>query len=326
MEILIFSQHDGEYFLKLFLVAILLLLALLIACTLITQFLAAIARRKIPPTGKFTEVTGGKIHWTDTGEGETILLLHGLGGNSHNFNYMIPELAKHYRVISVDRIGSGWSTRESLDFAGIDSQSNAIVDFIEKEQLQSPLLVGHSLGGAFSISIGIKFPKKIRGLALICPASMAMERIPKIFRDLEVNNSFARTFLANVLSGPFGLMKQKEFLTEIFKPEPVDADFDVKGGAILSRLPSQFKTTCEDLIAAHASQGEIVSQLGDLRVMTHVLFGEDDAILDAHLHGTAFCKMTGAKLIMIPKTGHMLPITQPQLCNKFIHDVMSVTA
>ena len=74
---------------KLFLVAFLLLSALLTACTLITQFLAAIARRKIPPTGKFTEVTGGKIHWTDTGEGETILLLHGLGGNSHNFNYMI---------------------------------------------------------------------------------------------------------------------------------------------------------------------------------------------------------------------------------------------
>ena len=72
----------------------------------------------------------------------------------------------------------------------------------------------------------------------------------------------------------------------------MDADFYVKGGAILSRLPSQFKTTCEDLIAAYASQGKIVSQLGDLKVMTHVLFGEDDAILDAHLHGTAFCKIT----------------------------------
>ena len=154
---------------------------------------------------------------------------------------------------------------------------------------------------------------------------MALEKTPKIFRDLEVNNSFARTFLANVLSGPFGLIKQKEVLTELFKPEPVEADFDVKGGAILSRLPSQFKVTCEDLIAAHASQDDIVSKLGDLKVMTHVLYGEDDAVLDAHLHGTAFCKMTGAKLIMIPKTGHMLPVTQPQLCNKFISDVMSVT-
>ena len=311
---------------KLFLVAFLLLSALLTACTLITQFLAAIVRRKIPPTGKFTEVTGGKIHWTDTGEGETILLLHGLGGNSHNFNYMVPELAKHYRVISIDRIGSGWSTRESLDFAGIDAQSNAIVDFIEQEQLQSPLLVGHSLGGAFSISIGIRFPEIIRGLALICPASMAMDSVPKAFRDLEVNNSFTRTFLANVLSGPFVLMKQKKFLTEIFKPEPVTADFDTKGGAILSRLPSQFKTTCEDLIAAYATQIDVFSQLGELKIRTHVLFGEDDAILDANLHGTAFCRATGARLIMIPKTGHMLPVTQPQLCNKFIYDVMSVTA
>ena len=308
-----------------FLLIFLLATAFLTTCYLITQFLAAIARRKLPPKGKFTEVTGGKIHWTDNGEGETILLLHGLGGNHHNFNYMIPELAKHYRVISIDRIGSAWSTREGVDFAGINAQGDAIADFIEKEKLQRPLLVGHSLGGAFSISIGIRFPEIIRGLALICPASMAMDSIPKVFRDLEVNNSFARTFLANVLSGPFVLMKQKNFLTEIFKPEPITTNFNIKGGAILSRLPSQFKTTCEDLIAAYSTQIDVLSQLGELKVMTHVLFGEDDAILDANLHGTAFCRTTGARLIMIPKTGHMLPITQPQLCNKFIHDVMSVT-
>jgi pimeloyl-ACP methyl ester carboxylesterase len=29
--------------------------------------------------------------------------------------------------------------------------------------------------------------------------------------------------------------------------------------------------------------------------------------------------------VIIPKTGHMLPVTQPKLCNKFIEDVMSAT-
>ena len=304
---------------------ILFLLALLTGSFILTQFLAFVARRKLPANGKFTEVRGGIIHWTEQGKGETIILIHGLGGNNHNFNYMLPELSKKYHVISIDRIGSAWSTRQDFNYANLNAQADAIVDLIDQESFQRPLLIGHSLGGAFSLSVGIRFPDKVRGLALICPASMAIDATPDIFRDLEVSSSTGRVFLANFLSGPFGLMKQKKFLTELFKPEPITPGFDIKGGAILSRLPSQFQTTCEDLIAAKESQNDVVSKLGDLEVPMHVLFAEDDVILNAQHHGVAFCETTGARLVMIPKTGHMLPVTQPRICNNFIEDVMLAT-
>lgn len=308
---------------KLLILAILFLLALLMASFFLTQFLALVAKNKLPATGKFTEVSGGTIHWIDAGEGETIVLIHGLGGNHHNFSYMLSGLSRKYRVISIDRLGSAWSTRKHLGYADLIAQADAIVEFIDKEKLKRPLLVGHSLGGAFSLSVGIRFPEKIRGLALICPACMTIDSTPEVFRDLEIRYPIVRTFLSNFLSGFLILTKQKKFLTEIFKPEPVTSDFNIKGGALLSRLPSQFRTTCEDLIAAKASQYTVSSKLVNLDIPTHVLFGEDDVILDAQQHGVAFSKMTGAKLEMIPGAGHMLPITQPQVCNKFIEDVMS---
>jgi pimeloyl-ACP methyl ester carboxylesterase len=310
---------------KFVVITVLFLLVLLALSFIVTQLLAFYARRKLPAEGQFTEVNGGKIHWTEQGEGETIILIHGLGGNHHNFNYMVSELSRKYHVVSIDRLGSAWSTREDFSYATLDAQADTIVDFINKQNFERPLLVGHSLGGAFSLSIGIRHPDKIRGLALICPASMAIENTPDIFRDLEIRSSGGRLFLANFLSGPFGLLKQKRFLTEVFKPEPITHDFDIKGGAILSRLPSQFQTTCEDLIAAKASQNDVVLKLPQLNVPTHVIFGEDDVILDAQKHGVAFSQATGAGLVMIPKTGHMLPVTQPKLCNKFIEDVMSAT-
>ena len=74
-----------------------------------------------------------------------------------------------------------------------------------------------------------------------------------------------------------------------------------------------------------ASQNDVILKLAQLNVPTHVIFGEDDVILDAQKHGVAFSQATGARLVMIPKTGHMLPVTQPKLCNKFIEDVMSAT-
>lgn len=310
---------------KFVVITTLLLLVLLTLSFILTQLLAFNARRKLPAEGRFTEVNGGIIHWTEQGEGETIILIHGLGGNHHNFNYMISELSQKFHVVSIDRIGSAWSTRDDFSYASLDAQADAIVDFINKQSFERPLLAGHSLGGAFSLSIGIRHPDKIRGLALICPASMAVDNTPDIFRDLEIRSSGSRIFLANFLSGPFVLLRQNRFLTEIFKPEPITPDFDIKGGAILSRLPSQFQTTCEDLIAATASQNDVVSKLTQLHVPTHVIFAEDDVILDAKRHGVAFSEATGARLVMIPKTGHMLPVTQPKLCNKFIEDVMLAT-
>ena len=308
---------------KFFILAILFPLAILTASFILTQLMAVLAKNKLPSTGKFTDVSGGAIHWTDAGRGETIILVHGLGGNHHNFSYMLSELSRKYRVISIDRLGSAWSTRNHFSYANLTSQADAIVEFIDQEKLHRPLLVGHSLGGAFLLSIGIRFPEKIKGLALICPACMAIDSTPAIFRDLEIKHPAARAFFSNFLSGPFILLKQKKFLTEIFKPEPITPDFATKGGALLSRLPSQFQTTCEDLIAAKASQNAVLQKLKYLKVPTHVLFAEDDIILDAKHHGVAFSEITGARLKLIPKTGHMLPITQPQLCNKFIDDFMS---
>ena len=192
-------------------ITVLFLLVILALSFIVTQLLAFYARRKLPAEGRFTEVNGGKIHWTEQGEGETIILIHGLGGNHHNFKYMVSELSRKYHVVNIDRLGSAWSTRYGYSYAPLDVQSDAIVDFINKQNFERPLLVGHSLGGAFSLSIGIRHPDKIRGLALICPASMAIDNTPDIFRDLEIHSSGGRLFLANFLSGPYGLLKQRGF-------------------------------------------------------------------------------------------------------------------
>ena len=60
-------------------------------------------------------------------------------------------------------------------------------------------------------------------------------------------------------------------------------------------------------------QDTILSKLKNLDIPKHFLFAEGDVILDAQYHGGEFSKMTVAKLEMVPKTGHMLPVTQPKI-------------
>src|SRR5215469_12853308 len=103
--------------------------------------------KALPPRGEFLQLTGARIHYLERGSGQAIVMVHGLGGQSGNFTYgLVDQLAREYRVIVVDRPGSGYSTRESDDSAQLRMQATFVADFIRKLGLDRPLVVGHSLG------------------------------------------------------------------------------------------------------------------------------------------------------------------------------------
>ena len=86
---------------KLLILSTLFLILFLSASFILAQVLASLAKNKLPATGKFTEVNGGTIHWTSKGDGEPIVLIHGLGGNHHNFSYMLSELVKNIELLAL---------------------------------------------------------------------------------------------------------------------------------------------------------------------------------------------------------------------------------
>ncbi len=95
----------------------LILLLLLIAVCALVGFAAYTARRvetADPPRGRFLELDGCRIHYIDEGAGPPLFLIHGLGGQLRNFTYaLVGRLSDEFRVIAVDRPGSGYSTRPS---------------------------------------------------------------------------------------------------------------------------------------------------------------------------------------------------------------------
>src|SRR6267378_7727761 len=97
--------------------ALLLAVIALMAVSLggLVIFTAVTARRveaALPPRGRFIEIAGARIHYLDNGSGPTIVILHGLGGQMGNFTYALLErLTGEFRLILMDRPGSGYSTR-----------------------------------------------------------------------------------------------------------------------------------------------------------------------------------------------------------------------
>lgn len=309
-------------------VTILIVLALVIAFILFathlyTRLIASKVVLAAPKTGKETRVRGGTIHWVEKGAGPPIVMIHGLGGNYRHFDYaLMGRLASKHRVIALDRPGCGYSTRDSAAFAAIPEQARMIAEFLDKEGIEKPVVVGHSLGGAISLALALDHPDHVGALALLAPLTQPASEPPDVFKPLMVGNAFMRTLIAQTLSTPMGIWQAKAALEAVFAPDPVPEDFAIRAGGVLSLRPQGFIAPSEDITAVPGVMEGITARLPQLTVGGGVLYGTDDRILDAETHGRGLASAApGIALELIEGVGHMLPITQPERCAAFIEGV-----
>jgi len=97
-----------------------------------------------------------KLYYEQSGVGETVLFLHGLGASTSMWNEHAEILSLNYRVILVDIRAHGRSTAGSKPL-NIEQFSNDIFDFFKALELSSVHLVGFSLGGMIAYEFAVKY-------------------------------------------------------------------------------------------------------------------------------------------------------------------------
>jgi pimeloyl-ACP methyl ester carboxylesterase len=281
----------------------------------------------LKPSGRFIDVPGARLHVREAGSGPAILMVHGLAGQMAHFSYgLLDRLAADHRVVIVDRPGSGYSTRDAGASASLSAQAGALSALIDTLQLDRPLVVGHSLGGAVALTLALEHPRQVGALALVAPLTHAPEQVPAVFQSLTLRSQLARKFVAWTLATPASIARGSKVLGEVFGPEPVPADFATRGGGLLSLRPSQFLSASDDLQALPDGMPGIEARYGEVKAPVAVLFGKQDRLLDWRKNGQALVdKVPGARLELVDG-GHMLPITQPELTAGFIRKAAAAAA
>lgn len=309
---------------QLALAALLLLIVLVMAG--LAGFTYNTARRveaAVKPLGRLIDAGGVTFHVHEQGAGPTLLLIHGLGGQMRHFTYGVVErLAPQFRVVTIDRPGSGYSVRSSHTPADLSTQAAAVAALIDKLQLGPVVAVGHSLGGALALTMALEHPACVRGLALVAPLTHLPGdgAPPDAFRALLIASAWRRILFAWTLATPASIAGSRIVLEQIFGPEAVPDDFGTRAGGLLSLRPSQFIAASRDIQALQAHMPAITSRLAELRIPIRVLFGRSDRILDWKLNGQGLVDcVKGAELTLVDG-GHMLPVTKPELTADFIHD------
>lgn len=303
-------------------ILIALVTLVLLAAHLFTRRVKAQVEAALPPLGRLNDVPGARLHVLDKGSGAAVLLIHGLMGNLRNFDYgLVAPLSQRFRIIAVDRPGSGYSVRLPGAGADLATQADAIAALIDSLKLdRAPLLVGHSLGGALSLCIAQRHPGKVAGLALLAPLTHPAGEISPAFAGIKVRPDFLRALIGWTLAVPISIRKKDEVLAVVFGPEAVPADFGTRGGGLLGVRPSHYIAGCQDLQAV--AEGEQVAQqvaaYAGMRLPVRVLYGRGDQILNPTEQGLALTKVLPGATCELIDGGHMIPITAAPACAEFI--------
>ncbi|HZB15132.1 MAG TPA: alpha/beta fold hydrolase, partial [Chryseolinea sp.] len=116
-----------------------------------------------------------KLFFRELGEGEPVVILHGLFGSSDNWLTQAKLFAPHYRVLSVDLRNHGQSPHsDDFDYPSMVSD---IHEFIQDQNITDPIIIGHSMGGKTAMNFALAYPDKVSKLIVvdIAPRSYNLE-------------------------------------------------------------------------------------------------------------------------------------------------------
>jgi pimeloyl-ACP methyl ester carboxylesterase len=280
--------------------------------------------RAVPRDGALIDVNGQTIHYTDDGSGPGIVMIHGLGGQLRNFaRPLVDDLARDYRVIRIDRPGSGYSPRAASASARLRVQAETVAELIRILKLDQPLIVGHSLGGALALSLALNHPDAVGGLALVAPLAQVqqLEDVPEVFKGLVIRSRALRKTLAWTMATPLGIATADKSLREVFAPEPVPPDFATEGGGLLALRPNNFYASSADLMDLEGELEGMVERYPTLSVPVGILYARPDNLLDFERHGERTAREIPGAQIELIEGGHMLPFTQPGPTAAFVRRV-----
>jgi pimeloyl-ACP methyl ester carboxylesterase len=121
---------------------------------------------------RFAQVRGSRLRYLVRGEGEPLVLVHGLGGAAANWLALAPLLLRGRRLLVPELPGHGGS--EPLPAApNLNAYADSLAALIEREGFPPAAVVGHSLGGAIALRLAIRRPDAVSCLVLAAAAGIS---------------------------------------------------------------------------------------------------------------------------------------------------------
>ena len=225
------------------------------------------------------KANGVRLRVTETGQGPSLVLLHGLFMDHTTWDHVSEELGRHYRVVAPDLPGFGQSEKppESRFPYGINAFADAVVDLYAGLELGRAVMVGHALGGAVAITLAARHPELISRLVLIDALCYAAPQ------DLA-----SRVALAPLIGGfAFKQLWGKSAFKAYFKESYLSRDARLPSARLDSyyevfNTPAARASALATLRATRDTRA-VVAHIARISTPTLVIWGSEDTLYPAAL-------------------------------------------
>jgi len=280
----------------------------------------------------YVDAGGVLIYYTSFGQGPPLLIVHGGPGASHD--YFLPHLlplARHNRLIFIDERGSGRS--QKLDDPSGYTVENMVedVEAVRRElNLGKFALMGHSYGGVLAQAYALKYQQNLSKL-ILCSTFYSTSKMNEVFqKQLAAMTPELRERIQKLeKDGLFGHGKEWEknrypedymkaawgegYHPYVFQRHP-DPNEDPVGQGVMSwdLYREMWGSHGEFVIDGNLKSVEYGDRLSSIHVPTLITVGDHDEC-DPSLARYMSDKIIGSKLAVMPQSGHMTFVDQPEL-------------
>ncbi len=239
------------------------------------------------------------ISWREVGQGDPVILIHGLADDHRAWRNVVGNLMLDHRVVLYDLRGHGESTLGQAD-GTLRQLSEDLIALMDATGIPSATLAGFSLGGTVAMRAAIDHGERVDALALIATSSRVNAAAAEWYRE--------RASAAETRAASLRAMLDRD-TEDVYRHRPEE----IADGLTIRRQstadPAGYANACRAMAALR--EQALDPELGRITAPTVVVAAEDDQHCPPRAGEIIAGAITGSTLQVLADTGHPVPIERP---------------
>ncbi|ABZ93915.1 Alpha/beta hydrolase [Leptospira biflexa serovar Patoc strain 'Patoc 1 (Ames)'] len=245
------------------------------------------------------------------GDGETLLVVHGFGGDKDHWTRFSRHLPKNIRVIAPDLPGFGESSKpEGISYTQ-ESQAIRLQKFTEKLGLTEFHIAGNSMGGGIAGLFASKFPKQVKTLILFDNAGIKSP-VPSEMQTIELSGKESPLLVKD--TEDFDRLLRFTFVKPPYLPSFLKSYFAEKSVAN--------REWNAHILKQIRKEGYVLeSQLDQIKAPCLTIWGKEDKVIHYSVMDVLKAKLKSKlETVLLENMGHAPMIEDPKLSAKLVQD------
>ncbi|HLM33226.1 MAG TPA: alpha/beta fold hydrolase [Gaiellaceae bacterium] len=270
---------------------------------------------------------GHRVTYRTAGDGPPVVLIHGVTGNSKQWDRVAPLLAERHTVIAPDLLGHGHSAKPRGDYS-LGAYAASIRDLLIALGHRRATIVGHSLGGGVAMQFSYEYPVFCERLALVSSGGLGPEVHPLLRAATLPGSEFVLPLISHARVAAVGRRVGGVLASFGLRTGP-DLSEMARGYATLSDREARqaFLHTLRAVIDPRGQRVDATDRLYLARLMpTLIVWGRRDPLIPVHHADIAHRGMPGSRLEILDDVGHFPQLADPIRFARVLTEFIETTA